>query len=112
RFLCPATQVVRDLGLVPEIPGQHRVHVGELKGVVALDNSFGSRPMIEGMDDAFEQDACADHAQAALSVIEQWHRNSLDWHVQGRVPRALQRLNRSPTRESGWHPRFTARPRQ
>src|ERR1700736_1103440 len=39
RFRRAPAEVVLHLRLVAEIPGQDRVHVGQLEGVVALDNA-------------------------------------------------------------------------
>src|SRR5947209_4990294 len=62
-FLRPLAQVLLHFSLVSEIPGEHRVHVGQLERVIALDNSLGSRPILEGVYDALEQNARAGDAQ-------------------------------------------------
>src|SRR5262249_23574329 len=66
---------------VAEAPGQHRVHVGELERVVALDDALGGRPVLEGVDDPLEQHTRAGDAQAALFILKQGDSDGLEGDV-------------------------------
>src|SRR4051794_22726869 len=57
RFFGPLAQVV--LRLVPEIPREHRVYVGELESVVALDNALGGRAIFKGVNDSLQHNTRA-----------------------------------------------------